>query len=111
MESLGLARVYIKRPEDFPAVRTVCEQRLGELPTIYAIGDVCRPELLVEIEGIAFSSKVPAAIPPPVPLIRCDSRTGLLIRRTANDRLAPLAGLAKLGGSGQPKPEPVGDDR
>jgi hypothetical protein len=37
-------------------VRAVCEQRLGELPTIYAIGDVCRPDLLVELEGIAFSS-------------------------------------------------------
>ena len=24
---------------------------------IYAIADVCRPELLVEIEGIAFSSR------------------------------------------------------
>jgi hypothetical protein len=27
---------------------------LGDLPTIYAVGDICRPELLVEIEGIAF---------------------------------------------------------
>jgi pyruvate/2-oxoglutarate dehydrogenase complex dihydrolipoamide dehydrogenase (E3) component len=34
-----------------------CETRLGEVPTIYAIGDVCRPELLVEIEGIAFSRR------------------------------------------------------
>ena len=28
---------------------------LGELPAIYAVADVCRPDLLVEIEGIAFS--------------------------------------------------------
>jgi enamine deaminase RidA (YjgF/YER057c/UK114 family) len=53
---LALARVYIKNQEDYAAVRAVCERRLGELPTIYAIGDVCRPELLVEIEGIAFAS-------------------------------------------------------
>jgi enamine deaminase RidA (YjgF/YER057c/UK114 family) len=60
LESLGLVRVYIKRPEDYAQTRAVCERRLGELPTIYAIGDVCRPELLVEIEGIAFSRKVRA---------------------------------------------------
>jgi len=52
---LALARVYIKNQEDYAAVQAVCERRLGELPTIYAIGDVCRPELLVEIEGIAFA--------------------------------------------------------
>jgi enamine deaminase RidA (YjgF/YER057c/UK114 family) len=56
LEGLGLLRVYVKHAEDYPAVRAVCEQRLGELPTIYAIGDVCRPDLLVELEGIAFSS-------------------------------------------------------
>jgi len=53
--SLGFARVYIKRPEDYAAVRTTCERHLGTLPTIYAIADICRPELLVEIEGVAFS--------------------------------------------------------
>ncbi len=57
LEGLALVRVYIKRPEDYPAVRRVCQRRLGELPTIYAIADVCRPELLVEIEGIAFSAR------------------------------------------------------
>ena len=55
LASLGFARVYIKRPEDYTAVRAICEQRLGKLPTIYAIADICRPELLVEIEGVAFS--------------------------------------------------------
>lgn len=60
LEGLGLVRVYIKHAEDYAAVREVCERRLGELPTIYAIGDVCRRDLLVELEGIAFSSKGPA---------------------------------------------------
>jgi len=59
LEGLALVRVYIKRPEDYPVVRRACERRLGELPTIYAIADVCRPELLVEIEGIAFSARKP----------------------------------------------------
>lgn len=57
MDNLGLVRVYIKRQEDYERCRAVCEARLGELPTIYAVADVCRPELLVEIEGIAFSKR------------------------------------------------------
>ncbi len=58
LDDLALVRVYIKRQEDYQAIRAVCEARLGELPTIYAVADVCRPELLVEIEGIAFSHRV-----------------------------------------------------
>jgi enamine deaminase RidA (YjgF/YER057c/UK114 family) len=54
LEGLACARVYVKHKEDFPAVREVCARRLGELPTVYAVADVCRPELLVEIEGIAL---------------------------------------------------------
>jgi enamine deaminase RidA (YjgF/YER057c/UK114 family) len=48
-------RVYLKRAEDFALCRAVCERRFGSVPAIYAVADVCRPELLVEIEGIAFS--------------------------------------------------------
>ncbi len=55
LDDLAIARVYIKRREDYDLVKAICEARLGELPTIYAVADVCRPELLVEIEGIAFS--------------------------------------------------------
>ena len=57
LDGLGYVRVYIKRQEDYAKVRAVCEARLGDLPTIYAITDVCRPELLVEIEGMAISYK------------------------------------------------------
>ncbi len=56
LDDLALARVYIKRQEDYEKTRAACRSRLGELPTIYAIGDICRPDLLVEIEGIAFAS-------------------------------------------------------
>ncbi len=31
----------------------LCEARLGELPSIYAVADVCRPDLLFEIDGTA----------------------------------------------------------
>ncbi|MDR0328678.1 MAG: hypothetical protein LBI05_10325 [Planctomycetaceae bacterium] len=53
--NLVSARVYVKRPKDVEAVRQVCQQRLPEVPTIYTIADVCRPELLVEIEGVALA--------------------------------------------------------
>ncbi|MBN2476522.1 MAG: dioxygenase [Pirellulales bacterium] len=55
LDDLALVRVYIKHQEDYAKTRAVCEARLGEVPTIYAQADVCRPELLVEIEGIAFA--------------------------------------------------------
>jgi enamine deaminase RidA (YjgF/YER057c/UK114 family) len=55
LQDMALARVYIKRQDDYEKTRKVCEQRLGELPIIYTVADVCRPELLVEIEGLAFS--------------------------------------------------------
>ncbi len=63
LEGLGLVRVYVKREEDYAGIRAACEKRLGELPTIYAMADVCRPDLLVEIEGIAFSHKGPSSPP------------------------------------------------
>ena len=50
-------RVYVKRLEDFEKCRRVCERRFGAVPAIYALADVCRPELLVEIEGITFSRR------------------------------------------------------
>jgi enamine deaminase RidA (YjgF/YER057c/UK114 family) len=52
---LAKVRVYIKRQQDFAKCRAVCERRLGAVPAIYAVADICRPELLVEIEGITFS--------------------------------------------------------
>jgi enamine deaminase RidA (YjgF/YER057c/UK114 family) len=57
LDDLALVRVYIKRQEDFEKVRAVCRLRFGERPTIYAVADVCRPDLLVEIEGIAFTHR------------------------------------------------------
>jgi enamine deaminase RidA (YjgF/YER057c/UK114 family) len=55
LHDLAKIRVYLKRPEDFSACKAICERRFGSVPAIYAVADVCRPELLVEIEGVAFS--------------------------------------------------------
>ncbi len=57
LANLALIRVYIKRSEDFAAIRAVCESRLGTIPACYTIADVCRPDLLVEIEAVAFTQR------------------------------------------------------
>jgi len=61
IEDLTHVRVYLKRREDFEAVRAVCRARLGPVPAVYAVADVCREELLVEIEGLAFAARSGAA--------------------------------------------------
>jgi enamine deaminase RidA (YjgF/YER057c/UK114 family) len=61
LAGMGLARVYIKWREDYPLVLDVCRQRLGTVPMNFLVADVCRPDLLVEIEGIAFARQAPTA--------------------------------------------------
>jgi len=55
LQDLAKIRVYVKRAEDLAKCRAVCERRFGPVPAIYAAADICRPELLIEIEGVAFS--------------------------------------------------------
>ncbi len=52
-ENLVALRVYVKRSSDFYEVKQVVETLLPNTMAIYVQSDVCRPELLVEIEGIA----------------------------------------------------------
>ena len=51
---LASARVYIKNRADYPIVRSICEETFGQTPAIYVEADVCRDDLLVEIEAIAY---------------------------------------------------------
>jgi len=55
LSDVAKIRVYIKRAEDLAKCRAVCQRRFGKVPVIYALADICRPDLLVEIEGVAFS--------------------------------------------------------
>ncbi len=51
--SEGLLKVFVRHQEDWPAVREVLEgHELGTGPILYVQGEMCRKELLVEIEGI-----------------------------------------------------------
>jgi enamine deaminase RidA (YjgF/YER057c/UK114 family) len=57
LRDLAGVRVYVKRASDFAACRAACEEHLGLIPVVYVLADVCRPELLVEIEAVAFSRR------------------------------------------------------
>ena len=48
-------QVFIKNEEDYEEVRAVVEQAYPNMAVVYSIADVCRSELLVEIEGILIS--------------------------------------------------------
>jgi enamine deaminase RidA (YjgF/YER057c/UK114 family) len=66
LRDLAKVRVYVKRPEDYETCRAVCERRFGALPIVYAQADVCRSNLLVEIEGVAFSALHPTPVHTPI---------------------------------------------
>lgn len=47
----GHARVYVKNRKDFPIIKKALKRYYGNLPVVYIIADICRDDLLVEIEG------------------------------------------------------------
>lgn len=55
LRDVAKLRVYVKHQADYAACREVCERRLPRVPAIYLHADICRPDLLVEIEAVAFS--------------------------------------------------------
>ncbi len=55
LSELAKVRVYVKHLDDFKTCQAVCRRRFGDVPIIYALADICRPDLLVEIEGVVFS--------------------------------------------------------
>ncbi|MHC4940026.1 MAG: chorismate transformation enzyme, FkbO/Hyg5 family [Planctomycetota bacterium] len=57
---LSRLRAYVKRASDFATVRSICSEAFGPIPANYVQADICRPELLVELEGAV---RVGAAVP------------------------------------------------
>ncbi len=45
-------RVYVKNMDDIPAVEKICDRELNCKSSIFLESDVCREDLLVEIEGV-----------------------------------------------------------
>jgi enamine deaminase RidA (YjgF/YER057c/UK114 family) len=48
-----LCRVYIRHAEDYPLVRAELEQQAPAIRAVYLQSDICRLDLLVEIEALA----------------------------------------------------------
>ncbi|WP_157163206.1 FkbO/Hyg5 family chorismatase [Actinoalloteichus spitiensis] len=54
LADLRTAKVYVRHPEDLPAVREVCAEMLpADGRVAYLRADICRSDLLVEVEGVA----------------------------------------------------------
>lgn len=49
----GFLRAYVKKQNDFATVRRICEKYFPDVPVSYIEADICRDDLLVEIEGEA----------------------------------------------------------
>ncbi len=52
-ENYGLLRAYVKRQSDFGVVKQICEKFFPQIPVSYIEADICRDDLLIEIEGEA----------------------------------------------------------
>ncbi|MGL5730388.1 MAG: hypothetical protein ACRCX5_04625 [Bacteroidales bacterium] len=52
---MDFARVYIKNPEEYKEASESVNNKWKEVKALYVKADVCRDELLVEIEGMASS--------------------------------------------------------
>lgn len=54
LRDLDCVKVYVKRRQDVDVVRRICAEEWGpESGAVYVIADICRDDLLVEIEGFA----------------------------------------------------------
>ena len=54
LEDFDYLRVYVKHAEDLPEVRRTLNAEIGSaIPTCWLRQDICRPELLCEVEGVA----------------------------------------------------------
>lgn len=47
-----ILRVYLKQAEDFDKIKDIVLAYAGQIPVLFLQADICRPELLVEIEGV-----------------------------------------------------------
>jgi enamine deaminase RidA (YjgF/YER057c/UK114 family) len=47
----SLVRVYVKNRKDFAEVKSICREHFNQVPSVFIEADVCRDDLLTEIEG------------------------------------------------------------
>lgn len=53
LKDIDCIKVYIRKKSDFPVIKEICEKRFSQKASIiYIKADICRSNLLVEIEGV-----------------------------------------------------------
>ena len=63
LDDLTHLLVYLRDPSDFPRVSAALRERFPALPTLIVQGAVCRPDWLIEVEGIAVARNADPALP------------------------------------------------
>ena len=63
MRDLMYLIVYLRDPSDYARVQALLNERFPGLPLVIVQGAVCRPEWLVEIEGVAVTAHDDSALP------------------------------------------------
>ncbi len=56
INDLSLLKVYIRNGDDYPLVRDLLAKVAADVPVMYLKADICRSDLLLEIEGLYLSS-------------------------------------------------------
>lgn len=56
LRDLSQLKVYLRHAADFPLIRGHLTNRVGEVPCMFLLGDICRSELLVEIDALYCST-------------------------------------------------------
>ena len=63
IENMTHFLVYLRDPSDYAIVKNYLAERFPEIPRLILRGAVCRPEWLIEIEGIAIAPHDDPALP------------------------------------------------
>jgi enamine deaminase RidA (YjgF/YER057c/UK114 family) len=63
MDDMQYFIVYLRDPSDAEIIRDILKERIGDKPFLVVTGPVCRPEWLIEIEGIATIHNTDDALP------------------------------------------------
>lgn len=63
LDDLGYLLVYLRDPTDFGRVERRLRERFADLPTVIVQGAVCRPQWLIEIEGVAVAPNDAPGLP------------------------------------------------
>ena len=63
LEDMTHLIVYLRDPSDHPLIEAILAERFPEMPRLVVRGAVCRPDWLVEVEGIAIAPNDAPALP------------------------------------------------